>query len=125
MGPEELGRLIKHALAVTLLFTAVIWCVSDTYHAVGFAFGGLWSSVNLWALKGLIEEIFQSRRLWFIALFAQLKLPILYGIGALILITVPLSIVTAVCGFNVPFILIVVESIYYQRKEQQSEEFPV
>ncbi|RJP18209.1 MAG: hypothetical protein C4527_29335 [Candidatus Omnitrophota bacterium] len=117
MGPDELRRVIRHAIACTLLISGMLWLVWDGYHALGFAFGGLWSSVNFWALNGLIHEAFQGGRMWVIALFAQLKLPVLYGIGVLVLLTVPLSIGAGVCGFHVPFVLVVAESIIHSSKE--------
>ncbi len=122
VGPEELNRVIRHAIYSVLLVSGILWIVWDVHHAAGFAFGGLWSSINLWVLQRLIGEVFHSRRIWKVALFAQLKLPVLYGIGALILMTVPLSIGAGICGFHIPFVLIVAESIYYQNRELTAEK---
>lgn len=120
MGPNELSRVIRHAAVVTLILTVPLWLMWDFSHALGFVFAGFWSSANLWVLKRLIEAVFQSKGLWLVALLAQLKIPLLYGIGALILWKVPMSIGAAIMGFHIPFILIVVEAIYLQYKRTNS-----
>ncbi|MBN2328414.1 MAG: hypothetical protein JXR73_14810 [Candidatus Omnitrophica bacterium] len=111
MQSEDLKRVIRRSYIVTLACAGVIWMVWDGSHALGMLFGGLWSSVNIRAIQGLIEEICQARRIWVVALFAQIKLPVLYGMGALILLAAPLSIGAGIVGFHVPFVLIVAESI--------------
>ena len=120
MGLKELSQVIRHSVAVTLLVFVPLWLIVDFHHALGLAFGGLWSSANLWALKGLIEAIFQSRGFWSIAWFAQLKIPLLYGIGALVLLKVPLSVGAGIVGFHIPFVLIVVEAVYWQQKQTRT-----
>lgn len=111
MGPNDLTKLISRSFIVTLLVGAIMAVFFDRTYAIGFLFGGLWNSINLFALKVLVEEFFHQRRPVVVFGFILIKLPILYGGGALILMNVPLSILTALIGFHVPFGIIVFEAV--------------
>ncbi len=113
MGPEWLTRIIRRSYLVTLVSSVFLWMVWDWPHALGAAFGGFWCAANLWALKGLVEGICQYRSAWRVFFFAQIKIPVLYGMGFFVLITVPLSVGAAIFGFNIPFILLVFEAVFY------------
>lgn len=117
VGPEQFVRLLVHSALLTLFGGLVIAWMGGAALAYGFLFGGLWSTANFWVLKGLFEAILQKSPLWRVILWAQIKIPALYGLGAWILLTVPLSIVAALVGFHIPFLLLIVEAVYYQSKE--------
>jgi hypothetical protein len=93
----------------------ILWLSWDWGHALGFLFGGVWSATNLWAMKWLLTEYLKTdRNLLKLLIAAHIKLPVLYGVGALVLNTVPLSIGAGLAGFHVPFVLVVIEAIIYQ-----------
>ena len=120
MDSEGLARVLRRSYWVTILCALIIWIFWDESHALGVAFGGLWSTTNIWAIKGLFENICNSGSIFNIALFAHLKMPILYGVGALVLFTVPLSIGAGIFGFHIPFILIVAEAVVHGSDEAPS-----
>ena len=120
MGPEVLSRLVRRSIAITLILAAGLWMGWDLPHALGFAFGGLWSAINWWVWKGLIGEIWLERRFWVVTGLIHLKLPVLYGVGAVVLWCAPLSVGAGLCGFQIPFILLVVESIHECKKSSAS-----
>ncbi|MGC9327347.1 MAG: ATP synthase subunit I [Candidatus Hinthialibacter sp.] len=120
MQSEDLKRVIWWSYMVTLACAGMLWMAWDGVHALGALFGGFWSTLNIWSIQRLLEEIFHARRIWVISLLAQIKLVILYGLGALILLTAPLSIGAVIAGFHIPFVLIVVEAIRGGYRESQT-----
>lgn len=113
MESKGLMRAIGRSYWVTFAGALALWWLWDGVHALGLLLGGVWSATNIWAIKELVGEICNARRSWKVALFAQLKLPVLYGIGACILWMVPISVGAGIAGFQIPFGMIVVESIVY------------
>jgi len=125
MGPHELLRAIVRSFLIVLAFSVLLAFIWSQSIAFGFAFGGIWSTVNFWTLKELIEAVVH-RHLLRIILFSQLKLPILYGLGGYVLLTFHLSVPAAIVAFHIPFLMVGIESHYCQKREDiksQETEF--
>jgi hypothetical protein len=114
---EGLARVIRRSYWVSAVAALILWIFWDAEHAFGLLGGGVWSATNLWAIKNLVEELCKSCRPWILALLAQIKMPVLYGVAALILLKVPLSVGAGIIGFHIPFVLIVGESVYHVRRD--------
>lgn len=119
MESEALARVILRSYGISAIGALIVWILWDANRAAGLLFGGVWSATNLWAIKNLVEEICQTRRPWFLALVAQVKMPVLYGVGAWILVHCPLSIGVGIIGFHIPFILTLIESVYHVRRDER------
>ncbi len=120
MESKGLLRAIGRSIWVTLAGALALWWLWDGVHALGLLLGGVWSATNIWAMKELVEEICSARRPWKVALFAQLKLPVLYGFGACVLWMVPISMGAGIAGFQIPFGMIIMESIVHGSRETRS-----
>ena len=120
MELKDLTRTIRHGMALSLGIAIPLWIVWDLSHAAGFALGGIWSSINLWAWKGLFGEICENKRWWVVVVFVQLKLPVLYGVGAVLLLYTHLSVIAGLCGFQVPFVLLLAQAVYYVKTESDT-----
>lgn len=121
MGLKELSRVIFPSYAVCLLFSLLLWGFWDGSHAVGLAFGGIWSTTNLLVLKWLLTEIFsQQRNVLKVFIAAQIKIPVLYGLGVLVLLYVPLSIGAAIVGFHIPFLLVLAGAVRTRNREMKA-----
>lgn len=117
MESEGLSRVIRHSYWVSTVSALVVWILWDWAHAFGLFFGGVWSATNLWAIKNLVEEIYKTCRPRILVILAQIKMPVLYGIGVLVLLYVPVSVCAGIIGFHIPFVLILVESVYHVRRD--------
>lgn len=118
MGLKGLSRVIRMSLIAALLMSAAAWPLAGTAIALGIAIGGTASAVNLWLLKGLIQEFLGRRRPLWLALFAQLKIPLFYGVGILVCLTVSFSMLSAIVAFQIPFAFAIVESIRRQNEPE-------
>ena len=81
----------------------------------GFLFGGIWNTINLWVLKQLFVSILIPRLSMLTLFWLTIKIPLLYGTGAVILLTVPLSAGAGILGFHVPFAVLLMAALYYQK----------
>lgn len=118
MGLHDLGRVIVCSLAAVGLLGLMMSVIASVAIGGGFAFGGAWSSINLWVLRGLLGEATGRSRVavllsWLLAKAA------LYAIGAVVLITQPLSILAAVIGFHTPFAFALIESARLQDQKNR------
>ncbi len=79
---------------------------------LGFAAAGVWSVLNLKALEHLIGLSVrpEGRRPWPIVGAILIKLPVLYGIGALIVIKGRLPLGSILCGLAVPTLVMVLKA---------------
>jgi hypothetical protein len=115
MDPKDLTRLLFGASVITCVGASLLAVAWDVAHARGLLFGGLWSIANLWVLKGLLAAVVEARRCSRRVLgWMTLKLPLLYGVGAGVLLTVPLSVGAAIVGFHIPLAVILAGSIAHQ-----------
>lgn len=118
MDPEDLIRALLYSIQFTLLLALATFFLFGKQEALGLAFGGIWSGVNIWTLYKLVDSLIKRRTLSAV-LFAQLKMPVLYGAGGIILVMVSMSIVAVLVGFHLPFLFIGIESYRCQKREEQ------
>jgi len=121
MGPGELNRVVVRSIALSLMLALFAALFGGFYAGAGLAFGGIWSALNFWALQGLIQSLVKRQTVKAV-LFAQLKLPVLYGVGGLILVFVPISIPFGLIGFHVPFLLAGIESYRCQKIDELNKQ---
>jgi hypothetical protein len=88
--------------------------------AFGCLFGGVASALNLWILKCLIEETMGPRRPVRLFLLVGIKLPVFYGLGAFILLTMKIALLPALAAFQVPFIFAILESLKGDKKTEEA-----
>ena len=123
MGVESLKPVILRSYVVTGFLAVLIGAGAGWFCAKGFLFGGVWSATNMWALKFLAVEYFKTEKdkKGFIRLIAafNIKIVLLYGVGTLLLVTVPMSILAGLAGFQVPFFLLGAEVYSLQKKEKK------
>ncbi|MBI1389614.1 MAG: hypothetical protein GC154_14335 [bacterium] len=106
MDLEDLRRVIRLSFLTALglaLFSGFIW---GTEAALGVAIGGCGAALNLWALQIFFVELLGPRRAWRLMMLAQLKIIGVYGLGALLFLTVRFSVLAAILGFQIPFVLL-------------------
>ncbi|MBU1317627.1 MAG: ATP synthase subunit I [candidate division Zixibacteria bacterium] len=113
MGLEFIGRVIKTSLVVSafiLIFGAVYY---DWNYSLGIAIGLVFNCVNLWFVRGLIEQTvtLRDRRPVSIFLFSAIKFPILYLIGYLILKADIVPVTSLLVGFTLLFAIVVLKVI--------------
>jgi hypothetical protein len=125
MELSQLNRVIACSAVVTLIVGVSMWCW-EPLPGRGFLFGGIWNTINLWVLKQLFVSIFDTPRLSMLTLFwLTIKIPLLYGTGAVILLTVPLSAGAGILGFHVPFAVLLMAALYYQKKACNPAHLPI
>ncbi|MEW6239146.1 MAG: hypothetical protein AB1656_27505 [Candidatus Omnitrophota bacterium] len=123
MEAEQLNRLLVIALAVSLLGSFIAAPMSGGMGMLGFAFGGVWSTLNVWAWKALVQEIFGPRRHYAISLIFFVKIPLLYMMGAFLVIRYPASLMWGAAGFQTPFLVIFLSLLCKQLKNSKPIAF--
>lgn len=124
MIPEDLARLMRWSYWLMLGTAALLWLAWDGPHALGWLFGGVWSATNLLVLKNLVVELCGPRRLGFLMILVLVKLPVLYGAAAILLNLLPIPVGACLLGFHVPFLLILIEAVRWDRQASQPEGVP-
>lgn len=81
--------------------------------AVGFSGGLLWSLANVWVMMGLTKPLASPRRIpaWKTAGLWLVKGPVLYAIGAILIVSPWSSAIAFLAGFSWWFVLLVVSAI--------------
>lgn len=113
MGLEFIGRVIKTSLVVAafiLIFGAVYY---DWNYSLGIAIGLVFNCVNLWFVKGLIEQTvtLRERKPLPILVLSAIKFPVLYLIGYLILKVDIVPVTSLLVGFTLLFAIVVLKVI--------------
>jgi len=119
MGLEFIGRVIKTSLVVSafiLIFGAVYY---DWNYSLGITIGLVFNCVNLWFVKGMIEQTvtLRERNPVKIFLVSAIKFPVLYLIGYLILKADFVPVTSLLVGFTLLFAIIVLKVIGRQLSE--------
>ena len=100
------------AWAGLCLVPAAAW-VGGWRAVVGLTGGMLWALTNAWTLRWLVSGSLGSQRVsrgrW--TLLWAVKLPLLYGVGALLLVSPWSSPVGFLIGFSSWFVLLVVGAL--------------
>ncbi|MDX9755660.1 MAG: hypothetical protein RBU29_16970 [bacterium] len=112
MEQTDLNRALLWSYFLILGVSLLLFGLWGVYYAAGFLFGGVWCATNLWVMEHLLVEFLRKeRRIGWLIFWAQCKLPLLYGVGGVVLMKIPLSIGAAIGGFHVPFAIILVTAI--------------
>lgn len=121
MGLDDLNRALIKSYYVSLALFAPLLVAWDSYAALGFLFGGVWSTTNFLSLKWLLTEAMRSdRRFIRLIIPFQIKLPLLYGAGFFFIYLVPLSTIWALVGFQIPFVMVLIEAVRMQYKDAKA-----
>lgn len=120
-SPEAFSRFMRFSLVGTALGAAMLEIAANPSQSLGFLFGGLWSAANFWALRRLIGEWMGPRRTWMLILAVNVKLPVLYGLGAWVLLSAPISVPMAAAGFHVPFAVLVAGAVADARRAARAD----
>lgn len=111
MTPKDINRVVANSLGAVVIIAALVWPLFGLGAAFGCLFGGAASALNLWIIKNLIEEAMGLYRPMRLFLLIGVKLPVFYGLGAYILLTMKVALLPALGAFQVPFIFAVLESL--------------
>ncbi|MDP8244172.1 MAG: hypothetical protein P9L94_08840 [Candidatus Hinthialibacter antarcticus] len=121
MTPKDINQVVANSLGAIIILSLLAWPVFGLDAAFGCLFGGLASAVNLWLLKSLIEEAMGPCRSFRIFLYILVKLPVFYGLGAFILLTMKVALLPALAAFQVPFLFVLLESLRGGREAGPTE----
>ncbi len=121
MQPERFVRLLPVSIFITAITGLALYMTGKNESSMGLMVGGIWSTLNLWVLYKLFQEVFFQNRPLPILLFAQLKLPVLYGLGYLALRYLKLDLLWAVVGFHIPVMVIVFVALAGVYKQPDGE----
>ena len=79
--------------------------------AVGLGSGMVWAWANAWALSWLVRSAMHTQRRWKQIALWIVKLPLLYLIGALFLLSPWSSSLGFLAGFSLWFVMLVVSAL--------------
>lgn len=79
--------------------------------AVGLLSGMVWAWANAWALSWLVQASVQTQRRWKQIALWIVKLPLLYLLGALFLLSPWSSSLGFLAGFSLWFVMLVVSAL--------------
>ena len=79
----------------------------------GLASGMLWAFANAWTLRQLVRSSLSSQRVSRVqqVLLWAVKFPVLYGVGAILLLSPWSSPIGFLVGFSLWFVLLVVDAV--------------
>jgi len=120
---DRLNRLLIISLAVSCLGSIFAAPFSGWMGVLGFATGGVWSTLNLWAWKALVQEICGARRHVVITLIFFVKIPLLYMTGAFFVIRCTFSLLWGIVGFQTPFLVIFLSLLCQPLKKSKALAF--
>ena len=107
---------IRQALVYSLIFAVLGAAIGYLYGGprwgAGVLVGGLWSAANFKALEQLIRLALRptGRSPMAIAIAMLIKAPLLYGIGALIVLKGGFPAESLIVGFSFPLIVVVLKA---------------
>lgn len=119
MTPKDINQVVANSLGAVVIITILVWPILGLGAAFGCLFGGTASALNLWIIKNLIEEAMGQCRPMRLFLLIGVKLPVFYGLGAYILLTMKVAMLPALGAFQVPFIFAVLESLKGGEKPEE------
>ena len=112
MGIEFLYRVTKTSILSGLIVSLMVATRLGWDAGVGFLAGCGWSLVNVHLIRRLVTLICDDdRRRWMIAGVTVAKVPLMYGIGFLMLYVMKLPLWAALMGFLWPLIVIALKSV--------------
>lgn len=120
MKPEQLIRLLPVSFLTTLVAGLFLYIVGYSEEALGLLVGGIWSTLNIWALYHLFYEAFFKHRLAIVLCWLQLKVPLLYGLGYTALHFLTFDFLWAIAGFHIPIFVVLIWVVNHNLKEQNS-----
>lgn len=106
MGLKLIDRIIKSTLIAAAVLFPFLALYFDMSFGLSVLFGAIWGALNLLAIKIIITSLVtrQSKRPTLGIIVLIIKLPILYGIGYLLVTWDYLSITGLLWGFSGIFI---------------------
>ncbi len=112
MGLDFLQRVRKTSIAVGLVVSLAILTYRGPWPAAAFAAGCAWSLVNIHVIRLLVLVMTgDARRSKLrIAAVLLLKVPVLYGIGYVLLSMARLSAPWLLAGFGWPLLVVVLKA---------------
>jgi len=112
LDPSFLRRVLRGSLVVSALGGLVGASLVSGDWGLGFAAFGLWATANIWALARVLRLLVGPRRSPVELILALvLKMPVLYGVGFLLLWQGGFPPVSVVCGISVPLAVIFLKMI--------------
>lgn len=115
MAGEFILKLSKTSFWLTLLLFSFSILYGGLSFATGFLIGALWNIVNLWILARIIAIFLslskEGKRKKKVAFLFVLKFPVLYGLGYLTVRYGGFSAVGLLCGFSLPFTVIIFKAL--------------
>ena len=112
MGFDFLHRVRKTSIAVGLVVSLAVWAYRGPLPAAAFAAGCAWSLVNLHVIRLLVLLVTGDarRRKLRIAAILLLKVPVLYGIGYVLLSAARFEASWLLAGFGWPLLVVVLKA---------------
>lgn len=112
LDPSFLRRVFVGSVLASLLGGVVAASVATPEWGLGFAAFGLWATANIWALSRVLRLLVVPHRSAVeLILGLVLKMPVLYGVGFLLLWKGGFPPVSVVCGISVPLAVIFLKLI--------------
>ena len=110
---EAIRRAARLLVWVAVFLIPVVASVYGGRAAVGVAGGMLWALANIWVLGRLIKGSLDVPRLprWRHAVLWVVKIPLLYLLGALLLLSPWSSPVGFLAGFSLWFVMLVIGAL--------------
>ena len=107
MGPEFLSRVRKTAIISGLFLSWIVAAYWDVAAGAGWAIGCVWSLVNLYFIGRIVRLTLSGgpkirRRAAFLLM---IKIPVLYGIGFVLLWSGWIPVIALLAGFTWPLIV--------------------
>jgi len=112
LDPRFLHRVHLASAVVSGLGGLIAMSAVSLSWGLGFAAFGLWATTNTWALSRVLRPVVVAQRSTVDLIGAlALKIPILYGLGFLLLWKGGFPPVSIVCGVSVPLAVILLKMI--------------
>lgn len=112
LDPRFLHRVNLGSALVSGLGGLIGASAVSPWWGLGFAAFGLWATANIWALSLVLRQVVAPQRSALDLLGAlALKIPVLYGLGFLLLWKGGFPAVSVVCGISVPLAVILLKAI--------------
>ena len=112
LDPSFLRRVFVGSALVSLLGGLVGASLASTSWGLGFAAFGLWATANIWALARVLRLLVGPQRSGIeLILGLVLKMPVLYGVGFLLLWKGGFPPVSVVSGISIPLAVIFLKMI--------------
>jgi hypothetical protein len=110
---EFLRRALRLAAWSSLMLVPGVAIVFGWHAAVGVASGLLWALANMWVMGRLVKTSFSAQRLrgWESVSLWILKLPFLYAVGAVLLLSPWGSPLGFLVGFSLWFVCLFVSAL--------------